>query len=137
MEMKKMWQPIDGSIFGDMNPVKTYLYYDGPRSFSIQHNGRTFYVHQCDEELEYWTYWVREVSKSDLALLENNGICLRQFIKNADPLYLVREYGGEKPHEAFIVKAEDFSEAYFPNDDVYLNQQSEVRGEDEHERHTG
>jgi hypothetical protein len=113
-----------------MKPVKTYLYYDGPRSFSIEHNGRTFYVHQCDEEVEYWTYWVREVDNSDLTLLENNGITLRTFIKNAQPLYLLREYGGDKPHEAFIVNADDFSEANFPNEGVYLRQETSER-EDE------
>lgn len=122
-----MWQPIDASIFGEMKPIKTYLYYDGPRSYSIEHNGRTFYVHQCDEEIEYCTFWVREVAKTDLSLLENNGITLREFIREAKPLYLLREYGGDKPHEAFIVNPDDFSEAHFPNEGVFLRQETSER----------
>lgn len=125
-----MWQPIDASIFGELRPVTTYLYYDGARSFSIEHNGRKFYVHQCDEEMEYCTYWVQEVTDHDLDLLESNSITLKNFILSAKPLYLVRDYGGDKPLEAFIVDAKDFSDAHFPNEGVYLNQQSEVREED-------
>lgn len=55
-----MWQPIDASIFGEFKPVTTYLYYDGPRSFTVEHNGKKFYIHQCDEEIGCWTYWCRK-----------------------------------------------------------------------------
>lgn len=122
-----MWQPIDASIFGELKPVKTYLYYDGPRSFTIEHDGKTFYVHQCDEEVEYWTYFVREVTPVDLQLLEENKIPMKEFIKSALPLYVIREYGGGKL-EAFIVNPDDFSDAHYPNDGVYLTQ-SERREE--------
>lgn len=124
-----MWQPIDASIFGEFKPVTTYLYYDGPRSFTVEHNGKKFYIHQCDEEIGCWTYWAQEVTDQDLRLLENNNITLKNFILSAKPLYVIKEYGG-KPLEAFIVNANDFSDAHFPNEGVYLNQQSEKQGED-------
>lgn len=124
-----MWQKVDASIFGEMKPVETYLFYDGPRAFSIQHNDRWFYIHQCDECLEHWSYWAREVTPVDLQLLESNQITLKNFILSGKPLYLIQEYGNNKPIEAFIVDPENFPPDHFPNDGVYLTR-CEKQGED-------
>jgi len=123
-----MWQPIDASMFGDFKPVETYLYYNGPLAFTIQHNDRTFYVHSSDEEDEYHSSWVREVTPADLALLENNGITVKQFLLNAETMYLIRYYN-ENKIEAFIVDPKEFSDDHFPTEGVYLCR-SEVAGED-------
>ena len=92
-----MWLPLDASILGDFKPVTTYLEFNGPRSFTVKHDGRMFYAHQCDEELEYWTYWLREVTPNDMEQLENNQITIRAFITNAKPLMVVRQYWGDPP----------------------------------------
>lgn len=115
-----MWEKIDASMFGELKPKETYIEYDGPRSYSTSHNGRNFYVHQCDEEIEYWDYFVREATEEELIQLEENKIQLRDFLEQAPTLYLVRMHGGDKPIEAFIVNPNDFSDAHFPSAGCYL-----------------
>lgn len=125
-----MWQPIDASMFGDLKPAETYVYYDGPRSYSSTHNGRLFYVHQCDEEIECWDYFVREVTEEELLQLEENKIQLRDFLKEAPKLFLVRMFDGDKPMEAYQVNANDFSDAHFPSPGCYLTrEQKQEKGE--------
>lgn len=116
-----MWQAIDPAIFGTLNPVDTYIYYDGPLAFSAQHEGRWFYVHEQNQEAEYTSYFVRETSQSELAELNDNKIELKTFLKEAPTLYVVRYFGDNKPLEAYIVNPADFSDANFPTAGCYLH----------------
>lgn len=115
-----MWQKINASMFGKLTPKEIYIEFNGPRSYSTEFDGRNFYVHQYDEQIEYWDYFVREVTKEELIQLEENKIQLKDFIKQAPTLYLVRMYYGNKPMEAFIINPEEFSDACFPSAGCYL-----------------
>lgn len=115
-----MWQQIDSSIFGDLIPEKVFIEYDGPRVFSILHDSQWFYVHECVEEVEYLSFFARKTNPDELSILEDNKIQLRDFLKQAPILYLIRIYGGDKPNEAFVVEPDDFSDSYYPDAGCYL-----------------
>lgn len=114
-----MWQPIDTSIFGDLKPEETFIYYDGPLSFSIRNKDRWFYIHACDFAEGYQDFFARETTIDELESLKENKIQLYDFLKEAPILYLVRENFG-KPLEAWIVNADEFSSDNFPTKGVYL-----------------
>lgn len=119
-----MWIKVEEDLFGPtLDPVEVYSYYDGPRIFLVKHDGRQFYVHQADEELEYWTFFAREVTDEEIAALKNNEITLRKFLFDARPLYLIRDYtihGGGPKTETFMVEAQNFAPDHFPAEGVYL-----------------
>lgn len=116
-----MRTPVDVSIFGDMKPIKTYIYCDGPLAYTIENGDKTFYVHWYDHNDEGWLYWVREATPEEFLELENNKITLKQFIKNASPFYLVIENGEQT--SAFIVNHDDFPDESYPDPTCYLNRE--------------
>lgn len=115
-----MWTQIDSEIFGEFTPFKSCSGEDIHQSvFLIQHKEQMFYVHQCDEDIEYVSYFVRKISPGELELLKENKIELKTFLKEAPQLYVVRDFGNKKI-EAYKVDAEDFSDAHFPSEGTYL-----------------
>lgn len=110
---------VDPNFLGDLRPVDTYLYYDGPMSYSAQHEGRLFYCHQCDVCLAYDTFFVREASLEELSALEGNKITMRDFLLAAKPLYMVQV---SKDHfKAFQLDATDFVDDHLPEQGAYLS----------------
>jgi len=110
---------MDPSFLGDLTPLDTYLYYEGPRCYSSKHDGRLFYCHQCDESLEYDSFFVREASPDELELLEENKITMRDFLVTACPLYVVQI--GRSHFKVFQVEPSDFAEDHFPEQGAYLS----------------
>ena len=116
-----MWTLIDSSIFGNLVPVETYLYYDGPLSFSINNKDRWFYVHAHDFNQKYCDYIAREVTIEELKLLEENKITIKKFLENATVLYLIRDNFGSSDKKLETFEAKDFSNFNFAmSDGVYL-----------------
>lgn len=120
---------VDAGFLGEFLPpdADVLIFYDGPRCWAFSHNNRWFYVHQADESLEYWDFWVRETNKSEINKLKHGKIGLREFLFEAKPLYFVREYyrafNGHLPGnlQAYIVNYHDYPQDFFPQPNVFLN----------------
>ena len=123
-----MWFPVtkepgvDCLLKNFHQPTESLMDCDGPRIFTVAipaDKNALWFVYQCDEEPEYASYFVRECTPAEVELVKANKIPLRDFLKEAPALFVVRDYGADK-REMYRVNAEDFSDAHFPEKGVCL-----------------
>ena len=131
--MNGRWTPVDVSMVGDFQPNETLLYYDGPRTFTVKMThpmtqvDTLWFVHQFDQEEEFWDYFVRPCTQTEVDMLKENKIPVRDFIREGPALYVVRDYGAEK-REMYKIDPDDISEDHYPMAGTYLTR---TQGEDE------